>query len=95
MILSTQILSLIYSFFYGIFFFSMLEVNYKILYNGKFIYRIMISFLFVIFISLLYFIILLKINNGILHLYFFLTMFTGYLLSFVIYKKLIVKKNKV
>ena len=49
MILSTQILSLIYSFFYGIFFFSMLEVNYKILYNGKFIYRIMISFLFVIF----------------------------------------------
>ena len=63
MILSTQILSLIYSFFYGIFFFSMLEVNYKILYNGKFIYRIMISFLFVIFISLLYFIILMKINN--------------------------------
>ena len=40
MILSTQILSLIYSFFYGIFFFSMLEVNYKILYNGKFIEKL-------------------------------------------------------
>lgn len=63
--------------------------------KGKIVYRIIISFLFVIFISLLYFLILIKINNGILHLYFFLTMFTGYLLSFVIYKKLIVKKNKV
>ena len=93
MILSTQILSLIYSFFYGIFFFSMLEVNYKILYNGKFIYRIMISFLFVIFISLLYFIILIKINNGILHVYFFLVFFTGYmLLSYIV--KLIVKGDK-
>ena len=92
MILSTQILSLIYSFFYGIFFFSMLEVNYKILYNGKFIYRIMISFLFVIFISLLYFIILIKINNGILHVYFFLVFFTGYMLSFVIYSKIRCKK---
>jgi len=93
MILSTQILSLIYSFFYGIFFFSMLEVNYKILYNGKFIYRIMISFLFVIFISLLYFIILLKINNGILHVYFFLVFFTGYMLSFVIYSKINCKRR--
>mgnify|MGYP000502005345 CR=1 FL=1 len=93
MILSTQILSLIYSFFYGIFFFSMLEVNYKILYNGKFIYRIMISFLFVIFISLLYFIILMKINNGILHVYFFLVFFTGYMLSFVIYRKIRCKKS--
>ena len=63
--------------------------------KGKIVYRIIISFLFVIFISLLYFLILIKINNGVLHLYFFLTMFTGYLLSFVIYKKLIVKKNKV
>ena len=73
----------------------LLEVNQKFLYEGKIVYRIIISFLFVIFISLLYFLILIKINNGVLHLYFFLTMFTGYLLSFVIYKKLIVKKNKV
>ena len=80
-------------FFYGIFFFSMLEVNYKILYNGKFIYRIMISFLFVIFISLLYFIILIKINNGILHVYFFLVFFTGYMLSFVIYSKINCKRR--
>ena len=95
MILKIQIFSLLYSFIYGIIFYIFLEVNQKFLYEGKIVYRIIISFLFVIFISLLYFLILIKINNGILHLYFFLTMFTGYLLSFVIYKKLIVKKNKV
>jgi len=95
MILKIQIFSLLYSFIYGIIFYILLEVNQKFLYEGKIVYRIIISFLFVIFISLLYFLILIKINNGILHLYFFLTMFTGYLLSFVIYKKLIVKKNKV
>lgn len=95
MILKIQIFSLLYSFIYGIIFYILLEVNQNFLYEGKIVYRIIISFLFVIFISLLYFLILIKINNGILHLYFFLTMFTGYLLSFVIYKKLIVKKNKV
>ena len=93
MILSTQILSLIYSFFYGVLFFFLLEINYKVLYNGKLVYRIVISFLFVIFISLLYFIILLKINNGILHVYFFLVFFTGYMLSFVIYNKINCKRR--
>ena len=95
MILKIQIFSLLYSFFYGIVFYVLLEINHKILYEGKLFYRIIISFLFVIFSSLLYFLFLIKINNGILHVYFFLTMFTGYLLSFVIYKNLIVKKNKV
>ena len=95
MILKIQIYSLLFSFFYGIFVFFLLELNYKLLYTGKMLYKIIISFLFVMFISLLYFYGLLKINNGILNLYFFLLMFTGYLLSFVIYKKLIVKRKKV
>ena len=45
------------------------------------------------FISLLYFIILIKINNGILHVYFFLVFFTGYMLSFVIYSKINCKRR--
>ena len=79
----------------GKIFYILLEINYNFLFEGKIIYRIIISFLFVIVLSLVYFLILLKINNGVLHLYFFLLMFTGYLLSFVIYKKLIVKRKKV
>lgn len=93
MILKVQIISLLFSFGYGIIFFLLLELNYKFLYNGKTIYRIIVSFLFVLFISLLYFISMLKINNGILHIYFFLSLFTGYLLSFVIYGKINCKKK--
>lgn len=93
--INIQIYSLLFSFLYGIIFYILLEINYNFLFEGKIIYRIIISFLFVIVLSLVYFLILLKINNGILHLYFFLLMFTGYLLSFVIYKKLIVKRKKV
>lgn len=93
MILKIQILSLIYSFFFGIIFFLLLEVNYRFLYEGKLVYRIIISFLFVIIISLGYFLGLLKINNGIIHIYFLLSLFTGYLVSFVIYNKINCKKK--
>ena len=94
MILRIQILSLLFSFGYGNIVFWLLELNYKLLYEGKIFYRIIISFLFVMFISLLYFIGLLKINNGVLHLYFFISLLTGYLVSFVIYRKINCKKNK-
>ena len=94
MILKMQILSLLFSFIYGNFVFWLLEINYRLLYEGKIIYRVIISFLFVMFISLLYFIGLFKINNGIIHIYFFIVLLTGYLLSFVIYRKINCKKNK-
>ena len=89
-----QILSLLFSFIYGNFVFWLLEINYRLLYEGKIVYRVIISFLFVMFISLLYFIGLFKINNGIIHIYFFIVLLTGYLLSFVIYRKINCKKNK-
>ena len=88
MILKIQIFSLVYSFFYGIIFFFLLEVNHKLLYDGKIIYRIIISFLFIIVMSLLYFFGILRINNGIIHFYFYFSFFAGYLLSYVIYKKI-------
>ena len=93
MILEKQILSILYSFVFGIVFFIFLEINFKLLYSGKILYRIIISFLFVIFFSLLYFLGLLKINNGIMHIYFYICLFTGYLLSFVIYNKMNCKKK--
>ena len=93
MILRIQIYSLLFSFFYGIFVFFLLELNYKLLYTGK-IALINYYILFVVmFISLLYFYGLLKINNGIIHIYFLIVMFTGYMLSFVIYRKIRCKKS--
>ena len=93
MILKIQLLSLLYSFFYGVLFFFLLEINHKLLYEGKIFYRMIITFLFVMFVSLLYFFGLIKINNGIIHIYFYLSLFTGYLLSFVICRKFNCKKK--
>ena len=93
MILKIQILSLVYSFFYGVLFYVLLEVNHKFIYDGRIIYRVIISFFFIILMSLLYFFALIKINNGILHLYFYMSLLTGYLLTFVIYRKIHCKKK--
>ena len=91
--LKIQIYSLLYSFLYGILLYVLLDINNNILYKKKYIFKVVISFLFVIFISLLYYLLLIKINYGILHFYFFIAMFTGYLFSFLILKKIIEKRK--
>ena len=91
--LKVQIYSLLYSFFFGIVFFVLLEINCKLLYEGKLIYRVIISFLIIMVLSFLYFLGLVMINNGIIHIYFYLSLFTGYMLSFVIYNKINCKKK--
>ena len=93
MILKIQIFSLLYSFFYGVLFFFLLEINYKLIYESKIVYRIIFSLLFVVLMSLLYFLGLVKINHGIVHVYFYLSLFTGYVSSFVIYKNINCKKK--
>ena len=92
MILKVQIISLLFSFCYGIFFYLLLELNSKFLYSSHIIVRIVVSFLFVMFHTLLYFLILMRINYGYLHFYFFLCIILGYILCKVVYKK-IVKKS--
>ena len=93
MILETQIITLLYSFLYGVIVYLLLEFNCKLLYDGKLLYRIVISFLFIMLISILYFLGLIKINDGVLHIYFFISLFTGYVSSFVIYNKINCKKK--
>ena len=87
-----QIITLIVSFFYGIFFSFFLSLNYKFIYSDKKIIKIIISFLVVIINVLLYFIILRKINYGIFHIYEIFSLILGFLLenwlSGIIAKKL-------
>ena len=92
MVLKVQIISLVVSFCYGIFFYLLLELNSKFLYSSHIVVRIIVSFLFVMFHTLLYFLILMKINYGYIHFYFFLCIILGYILCKVVYKK-IVKKS--
>ena len=93
MVLSVQIISLIVSFCYGFFFCFILELSSKFIYSRNLIIRIFYSFLFILLNSLFYFLILIKINYGYVHVYFFICMLVGYLLCKVVYKK-IVKRDK-
>lgn len=92
MVLKVQIISLVVSFCYGIFFYLLLELNSRFLYSSHIVVRIIVSFLFVMFHTLLYFLILMRINYGYIHFYFFLCIILGYILCKVVYKK-IVKKS--
>lgn len=67
--LDTQISTLLVSFLYGMAFSSLVSVNYKYLYHKKILLRILFTFLFIFANVLIYFIILRKINQAILHPY--------------------------
>lgn len=92
MILKIQIYSLIYSFFFGFVIYLFLELVNKFIYNNKITLRIICSLLFSLVMSIIYFYVLLLINNGILHIYFLILLFAGYVLCRYLYNKLFVKK---
>ena len=84
MSLNIQIYSFIFSFVFGIFFYIVLGLFSKFIYSKKLFIKVISSLAFSIGLSLLYFYVLLKINNGYLHLYFFLMILLGYIISQII-----------
>ena len=79
--LNIQIYSFIYSFLFGIFLNSIYMLFNKIVWKTKMIIRFIISLGFMIIMTLSYFIGLLWINNGIVHIYFLLCLSLGMLFS--------------
>jgi len=73
----TQIIVLIFSYFYGFFFFYLSYLNKKIIDKKNKIYRSIIMILFMYNIVLLYIIIIYQINNGKFHPYFFIMIILG------------------
>lgn len=65
-----------------------MRFNYKLLYNSDYVLKILATFLLVISSVLLYFVILLKINYGIVHYYSFLTIILGFMLETFVELKL-------
>lgn len=85
--LDIQILSFLYSYIYGLVLFYLFSFNNRIVYRVKLVYKIIISMMFVLCISLSYFVILLYINNGYIHIYFYIFILLGYLSMSYFYKK--------
>lgn len=88
MVLGTQIKLVIFSFIYGAFFAFLIDISYKLLNNPKIIKKILFITVFIVLNILLYFYILLKINNGILHYYSFLCIVLGFTIETMIAEKL-------
>jgi len=84
--LHTQIVTLLFSLGYGILFASVLDFIHKPLFKLNTFLQILISFLFVIGSAVLYFFILLNLNNAILHPYFILLLLLGFLIESIVKK---------
>lgn len=75
--LKIQLLSLGFSFVFGIFFILLVKTNYRFLFLSKKIVKVLSSFFFILDMALLYFLIIMWINQGVLHIYFLLMFFSG------------------
>ncbi len=81
MSLNIQIYSLIFSFVFGMLFSLLLKINYKFLFVNRGRIQIFSNFIFLLDISLLYFLGLKMINHGILHIYFLIVFLLGWLIG--------------
>lgn len=94
--LSEQILSIVFSFLYGIIIFILYRKFYIYLYASKKIYSFFNSMLFLLDLTLIYFISLYKINSGIIDLTFLIiTISTFFILVYInLQKKCQDKSNR-
>lgn len=85
--LDIQIMTLVVSFFYGIFFSFMVCFNEKYLYQKNLLFRILFTFLFIFVNVLIYFILIKKVNHAILHPYALGMIVIGFCLFHHFYSK--------
>ena len=89
--LRIQVLSILFSIIYGIIFGVSYNLSYNFLYSKFSRYRILTNFLFTTNMFLIYFIIMLKINNGNIRLSFLVLLF----ITFIIFSKYTKKLRKI
>ena len=88
MSLSEQVLSIGFSFIYGVVLSFFYNFNYNLLFNKEKVFKIVFNILFVLDLVLIYFLVIKKINGGIIHPYFYLLIILGFVSCFDVSKKL-------
>ena len=88
MSLQTQLTLIITSFFFGIFFEMLFTICHKLIYYKKKHIKFIFTFIFTLLAAMLYFYLLLKINNGTIHIYGLLFIIIGMVFFYFIYKKI-------
>lgn len=84
--LSTQLMSLIFSFAYGIIVSYLFNINYNFIYKSSMIYKVVINILFCVNLGLVYFLLIRVINHGVIHIYFIIMFLLGFSLFVKKYK---------
>ena len=97
MSLVEQVVSLIFSFIYGGVLSVLYNFNYNILFYKNRVVKIIFNILFVFDLVLIYFLVMRKRNNAIIHPYFYLFIILGFFTFFNITKRFrkLVKMPKV
>lgn len=83
-----QLISFLCSFLFGIFFYLTSLLNYKVIHKRCMFLKYLISFAYVIDIALLYVLLMYKINSGVIHIYFIMVLFMGFLFGYFYCKKI-------
>lgn len=86
-----QLLSLLVSFIYGIFFYFTSVLNFRIIKKCHKIFKYIITFIYMLDISILYVSIMYKVNNGYIHGYFLIMLLCGFIIGYRLLK--VLKKN--
>ena len=86
--LKIQIISILFSVTYGFLFGIFYNLSYSFLFKTPMRYRVLNNFLFSINVFFIYFIIMLKINNGDIRVLFLILLFTSFDLSIKLTKSL-------
>ena len=76
-----QILTIIISISFGSVFYILIKINKRILFETKILIRIISNFIFILDMTLIYFLIMKYINNGVVTYYSYLLIILGILLT--------------
>lgn len=90
-----QLISFLVSFLFGLIFYFLTYINFKLIKDLKKLFQHLLTFIYVIDMTIIYIIIFYHLNKGYFHIYFIFTVFIGFILGFLINKKFgSVFKNK-
>lgn len=90
-----QLISFLVSFLFGLIFYFLTYINFKLIKDLKKIFQHLLTFIYVIDMTIIYIIIFYHLNKGYFHIYFIFTVFIGFIIGFLINKKFgSVFKNK-
>ena len=82
MSLNEQILAIIFSFIYGMIISVLYNFNYNLLFYKKKFVKILFNVIFIFDLVLIYFLVMRKINQVIIHPYFYLFIVLGFFVVF-------------